>query len=72
MALQMTDAQRAVLAHVVLDPDAWLANAITSLGEEAAAQAMLQKVGRWQDTYDVEKAKPGYLPRAQRPNREPG
>jgi hypothetical protein len=62
----LTAEQRAVLAHVVVDPDAWYENAVTQLGEEQGHQAMLDKVERWSAEYAVESVKPGYMTRAQR------
>lgn len=67
----MTDEQRAVLAHVLVDPDAWYAHAVEALGEARAAEALAAKVARWQPLYDQASAAPGYLPRAQRPDQEP-
>lgn len=62
----MTNHQRAVLAHVVIDPDAWLANATSTLGPAFAAEALEQKVARWQPEYLVASANPAYASRAGR------
>lgn len=62
----MTDEQRAVLAHVVLDPDAWYAHAVSSFGQEKGREALKAKVARWQASYDRAKTLPDYLPRAER------
>ena len=61
----LTDNERAVLAHMVVDPDAWWvhANAVEKIDHEAALAA---KVKRWQGAYDVEKVVPGYATRKQR------
>jgi hypothetical protein len=67
----MKNEDREVLAHVVIDPDEWYANAVAALGEKGAAEALAKKVERWRPQYDELKVKPGYLPRAQRPNFEP-
>ncbi len=49
----MTDQQRAVLAHVVVDPDAWLAHAVERFGEVRAAQMLEAKANRWQADYEA-------------------
>lgn len=67
----MTDEQRKVLAHVVVDPDAWYAHAVATFGEAKAAECLRVKVARWQADYDAEKAKPGYKPRSERPKQKP-
>lgn len=66
----MTDDQRAVLAHVVTDPDGWLAHAVDALGEDAAQSALEAKVSRWQADYLAALADEGgaYRPRAEREN----
>lgn len=51
MALSTQD--RAVLAHVVMDPDGWWAHAVSTLGETKAAQALAQKVARWKPHYEA-------------------
>lgn len=48
----MTAEQRAVLAMVVLDPDAWVANAINVFGEEKATESLIAKVAKYQAQYD--------------------
>lgn len=69
--MTMTAEQRAVLAHVVLDPDDWLAHAVATFGEERAAQMLQAKVGRWKPSHDEALAKPGYKTRALRTNAAP-
>jgi hypothetical protein len=63
----MTNEQRAVLAHVVIDPDAWEAHAVSTFGPERAARATAEKVARWKPSYDRAKDSPDYKPRAERP-----
>lgn len=60
---ELTDNERSVLAHVVIDPDAWVAG--------ATEDALVEKVAKWQASYDEASAEPGYLPRADRPDQEP-
>jgi hypothetical protein len=66
----MTNEQREVLAHVVLDPNAWEAHAIETFGAERAAQMLADKVARWLPSYEAARG-PGYKPRAQRPHGKP-
>lgn len=70
----LTTRQRAVLAHVVLDPDAWLAHAESVFGEDRAAELMRQKVERWTPDYNAVKARQGasYRRRANRSISAPG
>lgn len=49
--ITLTDRERNVLAHVVIDPDAWLAGAIAGLGEDKAREALDAKVARWAPDY---------------------
>lgn len=67
----MTDEDRAVLAHVVIDPEDWYAKAIAEKGQAFADHALALKVARWQLSYDAVKDHPVYLPRSARPNQEP-
>jgi len=64
----MTKEQREVLSHVVADPDAWMAHAVATFGQEAAERFLQDKVSRWRETYLLAKAreKDGYANRAQR------
>lgn len=66
----MTREQKAVLAHVVVDPDAWYAHVLARFGEERAAQALADKVARWRPQYEMSKAAPGYKTRAERDEAE--
>lgn len=62
--MQLTDYQRSVLAHVVIDPDAWANHAIETVGE----QAVIEKVERYASEYEADKATLGaaYETRAER------
>lgn len=63
----MTNEQRLVLAHVVIDPAVWYANAVKALGQDGADAALVAKVARWQADYDAAKSNPAkYLDRAAR------
>jgi hypothetical protein len=59
-----TEENKKVLAHIVIDPDAWIAH-VMAHGNDKAIKA---KVDTWQPVYEAEKAKLGdaYKNRAQR------
>ena len=63
MARELTDNERHVLAHVVVDPDEWWEHATErpKINEEAALAA---KVERHQADHDAECVKDGYCTRA--------
>tara|TARA_R110000744_G_scaffold74043_1_gene148104 strand:+ start:1045 stop:1281 length:237 start_codon:yes stop_codon:yes gene_type:complete len=62
---ELTANERAVLAHIVVDPDEWWtnANSVVKIDHEAALGA---KVGRYQSDYDDAAALDGYKTRAER------
>lgn len=60
--MELTPAEKAVLAHAVVDPDTWVANTVSMLGEEAVRA----KIERWRPYYEVDKDKPNYKNRAVR------
>jgi len=62
---ELTANERAVLAHVVVDPDEWWSNtnSVVKVDHEAALEA---KVGRYQSDYDDAAALDGYKTRAER------
>ena len=62
----MTPEQRTVLAHVVVDPDAWYSHAISHFGQEKADEFLAAKVRRYQSECEVAMAKPDYKTRAER------
>jgi hypothetical protein len=64
----LTDREHAVLAHVVIDPDAWVEHAGATFTAERAREVLDAKVARWTADYDaaVLAAGGGYLTRAQR------
>jgi hypothetical protein len=64
----MTKEQRDVLAHVVADPDAWMAHAVATFGQETAERFLQDKVARWRDAYLLARSREreGYADRAQR------
>ncbi len=64
----MTEEQRAVLAHVVIDPDAWYDHAISVFGRQKARECLVEKVDRWRPSYEDALAQEGagYRARAER------
>lgn len=62
---QMTADERAVLAHVVLDPDAWWEHVNVAANVDAET-ALAQKVARWRPAYLAAVAAGNYKNRAQR------
>lgn len=62
----MTPEQRSVLAHVVVDPEAWHAHAVATFGAERAAEMLAAKAARWRPEYEAARGAPGYKPRAAR------
>lgn len=53
---------KAVLAHVVIDPDAWVAHALATVGE----WAIVAKIERYRVDYLAKKDLAGYQTRAER------
>lgn len=67
----LTDRERAVLAHVVVDPDAWWSHCCScdgSNGQRAidSEAALAAKVAKWSGEYDTAVAQPDYKTRAVR------
>lgn len=62
----LTDEQRAVLAHVVVDPDAWYAHAVACFGRDVAAKHLSAKTARWKPLYDKACKAGGYKSRSER------
>ena len=63
MVRALTENERCVLAHVVVDPDEWWEHATNwpKIDQEAALAA---KVARWKPSYDGECHQPDYKTRA--------
>lgn len=60
--MELTAEDRAILAHVVVDPDAWTAHALATVGE----WAVMNKINKYRADYLAEKDLPGYKNRADR------
>lgn len=68
---ELTDRERAVLAHVVIDPDAWWEHCCSCDGSNGKRalnheQCLAAKVSRWESDYDAAFAQPDYKTRAVR------
>lgn len=61
----MTKDEKKILGMVVLDPDAWMANAIDVLGKEKADEALKAKVETYKPLYDQALADGQYKTAAQ-------
>lgn len=63
---QLSDAERAVLAHRSVNPDGWW-NHICLMFTRAQAESQLaERLSRWTADYESAAALPGYLTFAQR------
>jgi hypothetical protein len=62
----LADRQRAVLAHVVPDPDAWVVHANAAQNIPDPQAALVAKVARWEADYDAAVAAGNYQTRAER------
>jgi len=60
--MEPTQEEREILTHVVINPDAWVENAVKTVGE----WAVKAKIDRWRPVYEAEKDKPDYKNRAER------
>jgi len=60
--VHLTDHDRAVLAHMVVDVDAWVAHAEAEVG----VNAVTEKIARHSAAYDAAAALPGYQNRVER------
>lgn len=61
----MTKDEKNILGMVVLDPDAWMANAIQVLGPEKANEALAEKIEVYTPLYEKSVADGSYKPVAQ-------
>lgn len=62
----MTPTDRACLAHIVVDSDAWYDHALKTFGEQKAEAMLAEKVERWWAEYTRDSVKPDYKTRLQR------
>ena len=60
--MELTQEDKAVLAHVVVDPGVWVEHALKTVGESA----VLAKIERWKPDYLTKKDLPDYKNRAER------
>lgn len=59
--MNLTTEQLAILAHVVMDPQAWADHAVSTIGESAVTA----KVEKYRAAYLAAKDLPGYKTRAE-------
>lgn len=69
MTRPLKETERAVLAHVVIDPDAWWAHVQATFDEKRAEAALSEKVERWRPSYVAAAKLPDYVGRAERERR---
>ena len=60
--MELSVEDKAILAHVVIDPDAWVSHALETVGEPAVTA----KIERYRADYLAKKDLPGYQTRAER------
>ena len=60
--MELSIEDKAILAHVVIDPDAWASHALSTVGEGAVAA----KIEKYRADYLAKKDLPGYQTRAER------
>jgi len=60
--MEITIEDKAILAHVVIDPDAWVEHALATIGEKAVTA----KIERYRAEYLAKKDLPDYMNRAER------
>lgn len=62
----MTNEERLVLSHIVVDPDAWYTHAINTFGVVAAREMLIAKVNKWRPVYLSVVREEGYKNRVER------
>lgn len=62
--MELSIEDKAILAHVVIDPDAWVVHALATVGK----WAVTAKIKRWEPEYlkEKERLKENYKTRAER------
>ena len=60
--MDLTEEQNAILTHCIVDPQAWIDNAVDKVGE----WAVLEKIEKNRDDYLLHKDDPDYKNRAER------
>ena len=60
--MELTQEERNILAHIVVDPDAWVAHALATVDEPA----VLVKINKYRADYLAKKDLPNYMNRAER------
>jgi len=62
----MNNEQKLILAHVVVDPNAWYQHSINTFGQEKADKFLAEKVARHRSDYEEAVKKPDYKNRFER------
>lgn len=62
----MTQEEMRILAHVVVDPESWLAHAIATFGEATAQAFLQQKCARWRPVVQETDQRGEYKTRVER------
>lgn len=62
----MTQDQRDILSHIVVDPDAWYQHVLAKFGKERADVMLDEKCQRHATAAQSERSNPGYKNRAER------
>jgi len=60
--MELSGEDKAIIGHVVIDPDAWVDHAIVTVGEEAVTA----KIEKYRADYLAKKDEKGYQTRAER------
>ena len=60
--MELSIEDKAILAHVVIDPDAWVNHALATVGE----WAVTAKIEKYKADYRAKRDLPGYKTREQR------
>jgi len=62
----MNNEQKLIIAHVVVDADAWYQHAINTFGQEKADKFLKEKVAKHKPSYEEAIKKPDYKNRFER------
>jgi hypothetical protein len=64
--MELSKEEKAILAHVVRDPDSWFAHAMSTIGESA----VIAKIDKYRKDYLTAKDQPGYQTAKEREDKE--
>ena len=63
---QLSEAERAVLAHRTVNPEGWWNHVCLMFTQAQAESRLADRVSLWRADYEAEAAQPGYLTLAQK------